>query len=136
MAIARGERGVHETPGKASTKRINEYLATVSMAPNDEIPWCSAFVNWVMRKANLPGAGKARARSWLSYGAAIDPPKPGAIAVLWRGKPTAATGHVGFYIGEEDAEHVLLLGGNQANAVNVSSYPKNRVLAYRWPDGQ
>ena len=45
------------------------------------------------------------------------------IAVLSRGGDPAA-GHVGFLFGETDA-HVVLLGGNQGDAVGVAAFPKS-----------
>ena len=41
-----------------------------------------------------------------------------------------ATGHVGFYAGEE-GNNVLVLGGNQSDAVNIRPFPWNRVLGIR-----
>ena len=29
-----------------------------------------------------------------------------------------------------------VLGGNQADAVNVKAFPRSRVTAYRWPAGE
>ena len=46
--------------------------------------------------------------------------------------PDPAQGHVGFYIGETPA-NLLLLGGNQHNAVSVAPFPKSRVIGLRWP---
>lgn len=31
---------------------------------------------------------------------------------------------------------LLVLGGNQGDAVNVRSFPRERVIGYRWPPGQ
>jgi hypothetical protein len=43
-------------------------------------------------------------------------------------------GHVGFVVGEDMARHaLLLLGGNQGNAVSVAAFDRNRVVGYRWP---
>jgi hypothetical protein len=41
-----------------------------------------------------------------------------------------APGHVGFYAGTEGSK-VLVLGGNQSDEVNISRYPKNRILGIR-----
>jgi hypothetical protein len=73
------------------------------------------------------------ARNWGKFG--IDcTPQPGAIITFWRGSPDGWQGHVGFYVGEDDA-NFHILGGNQGNAVNVSRYPKARFLKSRWPKG-
>jgi hypothetical protein len=31
---------------------------------------------------------------------------------------------------------LLILGGNQGDAVNIRAFPRGRVLAYRWPPGR
>ena len=45
--VAKKEKGTREFPGPKSNKRILEYHSTCKMkADSDEVPWCSAFVNW------------------------------------------------------------------------------------------
>jgi lysozyme family protein len=68
----------------------------------------------------------------LRWGTPIANGRYGAIAVLSRGADPAA-GHVGFLLGETDTE-IALLGGNQSDAVTVVTYPKARLLGFRWPD--
>lgn len=41
-----------------------------------------------------------------------------------------APGHVGFFAGYEMGT-IYLLGGNQGDSVNVSPYPKSRLLGIR-----
>ena len=41
-----------------------------------------------------------------------------------------AKGHVGLYAGHEGTK-ILLLGGNQSDAVCVARYPANRLLGIR-----
>lgn len=134
LALARRELGQREVPGPESNPRIQEYLRAVPLADArvvDETPWCSAFVNWCCREAGVLRSNSAAARSWLKVGEECDERK-GAIAVLWRGSRHGWQGHVGFVVGW-DATRVLLLGGNQGNAVSEKWYPKSRVLDYRWP---
>src|SRR5262249_44572978 len=59
-------------------------------------------------------------------------PQRGCIVVFWRGDPNAETGHVAFY-DHDDGDHIVVLGGNQGDAVTTARFPKSRVLAYRWP---
>lgn len=97
---------------------------------NDEISWCSIFVNWVCFKCVLPRSGSPMARSWLKVGEETKKPVIGDIVVLWRGNPDGWQGHVGFFISENDTQ-VYILGGNQNNQVCILPYPKYRVLSYR-----
>ena len=132
MEVAIAESGQREIPGPRHNERILEYHRWTSLqASDDETPWCSAFVNWCMGKAGFAGTNSAAARSWLTWGQRIEP-RYGCIAVLWRGSPASAQGHVGFYVGEDDG-YISLLGGNQGDRVSIAKFPKTRVLAFRWP---
>lgn len=129
MVIAEGEKGIKEITGISShTPRILEYHAMTTLkAKADEVPWCSSFMNWVMHRAGYPITRSAAAKSWMKWGKEV-PLQYGAIVILKR------TGghHVGFYTGET-ANTVYLLGGNQADAVNVRQYKKELVLSARMP---
>ncbi|MGI9422096.1 MAG: TIGR02594 family protein [Hyphomicrobiaceae bacterium] len=97
----------------------------------DDVPWCAAFVGACLDRAGHSGSGSLRARSYLGWGTAIDTAKLGAVAVLSRGRNPSA-GHVGFVIGESE-DTIILLGGNQGNAVSVARFSKDRLLGLRWP---
>lgn len=126
-------RKVREVPGAGDSPDIQAYLATCAGGfDDDETPWCSAFVNWCMTQAGIRGTNRANARSWLSWGKALSEPRPGCVVVLWRDKPNLAKGHVGFF-SEMNGSDLVLLGGNQGNAVSFRRYPQYRLLAYRWP---
>jgi uncharacterized protein (TIGR02594 family) len=134
MKIALHELGQHERAGKRhNNPRIMSYLRVVGFSSWDETPWCSAFANWCMLRAGLPGSGRATARSWLGWGMGlgVTGPRFGCVTVLRRtGNPTR--GHVGFWVGARSGQ-VLLLGGNQNDSVCVVGYPLTHVLGYRWP---
>lgn len=132
LRIARGELGVREVKGPGANARILAYFASTKLAPaqGDETPWCSAFACWCMEQAIHQSPARANARSWLSWGEPCNP-QLGAVVVLSRGL-LEHQGHVGFWLGEERGR-VILLGGNQGNAVSVQAYPLERVVGYRWP---
>jgi lysozyme family protein len=71
------------------------------------------------------------ARSYLEWGLPAETPELGAIAVLSRGRDPAL-GHVGFLVGLTD-EQVILLGGNQSDAVSVEAFERSRLLGLRLP---
>lgn len=142
MLTAQGELGTKEAPGEGQDNpRVLEYLASCSKdrggslgqwgASRDATPWCSAFVNWcIERDGTRQGTRSAWALSWDNWGREILEPFHGCIVVMTRGEG----GHVGFYDSamQEDPGMIRVLGGNQANAVNVRPYPKSRVVSYRW----
>lgn len=130
--IAEGELGVEEIPGTEDNPRIVEYLLTVfDHKQHDEVAWCSAFVSWCMTQAGYHSTHSALARSWMYYGLPAIKPLIGDIIVIRRGKE-AWMGHVGFYAGKR-GDNILLLGGNQSNAVNISAFPASSVIAMRRP---
>lgn len=135
MPIAISEIGVKEVAGDGDNPRIIEYLATVpldttaSERRNDETAWCSAFVNWCIEKSGKSGTRKSAASSWLTWGQSVATPRRGCIAVFKRN----GGNHVGFYI-SETANEIVLLGGNQSDAVNISKRSKAGFLGYRIPN--
>ncbi len=140
--------GVAEIPGPADSPRIVAYHARTSLpseyAREDETPWCSSFANYCVTEAgydSIEVTGSARARSWLVWGVGVAAEEPpyGAIVVLARGRGPQpgpevlnAPGHVGFFFGFASDDEILVLGGNQGDAVTVLPYPMGRVLGYRW----
>jgi uncharacterized protein (TIGR02594 family) len=128
--------GVKEFPGtdKNSPTIVGWLRSMLPWANNDEIAWCSAFVNGIAKEAkfeHFPSThNNALAREWLKKGTAVTTPQLGDVVVLWRGSKDAVTGHVGFYI-RENTDNVFLLGGNQSDSVNITAFPKSRVLGYR-----
>jgi uncharacterized protein (TIGR02594 family) len=134
LEIALKELGVKEYPGQPDNPRIVEYLKTTTLGSpdnsNDETPWCSSFVNWCMEQAHLQGTDNAMARSWLDWGRKLNKPRLGCVVVFSR-PPNPQSGHVAFYVGETPTD-IQVFGGNQGDEVNVSLYPKERFLDYRW----
>lgn len=138
MLIARGEVGQREVAGRRDNPRIVEYHQTTSLrATNDETPWCSSFVNWVLAQAGQRGTGSAAAISWKSWGepvGGLPQARTGDIVVLHRHGAPATSNHVGFLVRSEDGR-VTLLGGNQGNQVKESNYDLRHweVVAVRRP---
>ena len=129
---ARSVLGTHEIAGAQDNPFVVSCLAGVGLPhQHDETAWCAAFVQWALKQTGVAGTGRANARSYLTWGVALDAPKLGAVCVFSR-PPDPAHGHVAFYMGEHDGM-VSVLGGNQRNAVCVADYPRSRLIAMRWP---
>ena len=71
------------------------------------------------------------AKSYLEWGELLKEPTPGCVVVFSRD----GGGHVGFVVGQDKAGNLLVLGGNQGDAVNVKAFQRSRVTGYRWPAG-
>lgn len=133
--IALAEIGVQEVQGAADNPRIQEYIAATTLGAHqhDETPWCSAFVNWCMRRSGGVGTGRANARSWMDWGQELHVPRLGCVAVFSRDSAGPASGHVAFFVNKTTRKTLRVLGGNQGNRVCVAEYPESRLLGYRWP---
>ncbi|MEL6287245.1 MAG: TIGR02594 family protein [Pseudomonadota bacterium] len=133
MQRALRERGTTERPGAAHNAKIVAYYAAVGHAgiKRDEVAWCAAFAGAMLERSGIASSRSLMARSYARWGQRLKRPRRGCIVVLSR-TTNPALGHVGFFL-RETATHVVLLGGNQANAVNERRYAKARVVAYRWP---
>ena len=133
--------GIEEAEGHTSNPQILAMLQLDSRWPaEDEVAWCSAFVNYVAWLLGLPRSKSLGARSWLTVG------RPGTLSeaqlgfdvvILKRGTGNQpgpevinAAGHVGFYAGSEPGK-VKLLGGNQGDMVSLATFPAERVLGVR-----
>jgi TIGR02594 family protein len=132
--IAKQELGVKEIPKiTANNPRIIEYHSTTGKFLDDETPWCSSFVNWVVGRAGIKGTNSARALSWQSWGTRLDKPAYGSIGVIKWSKG----GHVGFVVGikrdRNGKEKIILLGGNQSNKVQYSEFAKHLFVAFVYP---
>ncbi|WP_439542651.1 TIGR02594 family protein [Hyphomicrobium sp.] len=127
------EFGQAERAGRAENARIVAMFRDAGNASivRDEVAWCAAFCGACLERAGIRSTRSLMARSYLAWGEAIAEPRMGAVAVFSRGNDPSL-GHVGFWLGESDGS-IVLLGGNQVNAVSVVRYPKSRLLGLRWP---
>ncbi len=138
--IAQRFIGTKEIAGSLDNPQLMAMLTLDNNWPqDDEVPWCSAFANYVCWLLRLPRSKSLLARSWLEIGQSIDLKYGHAsfdVVILKRGldqpgpEDTTAPGHVGFYAGQS-ATLVEMLGGNQADQVKISRYPKSRILGVR-----
>jgi uncharacterized protein (TIGR02594 family) len=133
IPTAEAEIGVKEVKGSEHNERVVEYHSTTTLqATTDETPWCSSFVNWVMKQAGHKGTNSARAIDWAKWGRKLDRPAYGAIAVFRWNPPPDKKGHVGFVVGRKGSR-IELLGGNQGNEVKVQNYGTSKIIAYVVP---
>jgi len=130
---AKMDMGVREVKGAGNNARVSEYhLNTSAGDSTDEVPWCSSFVNFHVKKAGYKGTNSKAAKSWATWGLGINSPRVGCIAV----KARKGGNHVGIVASVDFAKGRLgLLGGNQGNfgEVKISSYPIGVFTNFRIP---
>lgn len=135
--------GTEEVAGDADNPFIRWCHASTTMGEQaDSVPWCSSFLNRLCWMLRLPRSNSALARSWLSVGVPVLGPTDQAragydVVVIKRGvgdqpgpENMTAPGHVGLFAGFEGGD-VLILGGNQSDAVNIKRFSRGRILGIR-----
>ena len=138
--LAQRFTSIEEVGGNVDNPQIMAMLRLDMKWPShDEVPWCSAFVNYICFLCRHPRSKDLRARSWLRIGrpVTLDQAEAGDIVIIKRGQGEQpgpevydAPGHVGFFAGRMDG-FVEILGGNQSDTVKLSRYSTTRLLGVR-----
>lgn len=134
VAISASFIGLTEIKGPKHNADILKFWKDIKRGgiKDDETAWCAGFVGAMLVRAGLkiPTNVPEGARSYLTWGKKLDKPANGCIVVFTRD----GGGHVGFVVGKDENGNLLVLGGNQGDAVNVKAFSTSRVTGYRWPD--
>ncbi len=125
MVTAYKEIGQSEISGKKANPKILEYFKASKFWGKDDSgarnAWCASFVSWVMEKNGYISVKNSfRAKEWSKFGKQIKNPIHGAIGI----KKRRGGGHVAFVVGKsKDGKFLYMLGGNQADMVQIKRYP-------------
>lgn len=136
--LAQAHVGLKEIKGPEDEQKIVQMFADVghSWVKDDETAWCAAFVGAMLERSGLASTRKLNARSYLDWGEPVkrQDAQQGDIVIFTRGDPNGWQGHVAFFV-EDKGHQIVVLGGNQSNAVTVSGYQPKRLLGIRrWPE--
>lgn len=130
---ARRDLGERETLGANDSPRIRAILKRFSWQWLTGQPWCgSILADWMTDCGYTPPKNAFRARAWLAWGEEILGPAVGAVVVFER----EGGGHVGIIVGKDSRGRLLVIGGNQSNAVTIAAFEMQRALGYRLPVGE
>lgn len=142
-ALAERFIGTAEVSGHVDNPQVMAWLTADATWPqNDEVAWCSGFVNWVCKIFRVPRSKSLRARSWLGVGTPVeleDAKQGWDVCIFKRGGKNqpgpdvlTAPGHVAFFSAyKPGSAWVYVLGGNQRNEVSVARYRVNNLLGIR-----
>lgn len=136
MKVARSLIGTRETPGGADNPEILRWARDLGgliakTYKHDATPWCALYVCHVLRTGGQKWIDTLWALNYAKYGQKLPGPVVGAVVC---GKRSGG-GHVGFIAGRDSAGNLMVLGGNQSDAVNVRPFRRSWAVAYRWPPG-
>lgn len=133
--IIEGEKhlGQKEYPGAANNPWIVSLWKLIKRGgiKADAVPWCAAYVGGCLEAVGIKSTRFESAKSYLTWGVKLTRPVYGCIAVFSR----AGGGHVGFVVGSDGKGRLLILGGNQGDAVSIAPIEGKRAVGYRWPAG-
>lgn len=129
---ARKYEGLKEIKGTLHEPLILKFRKLVHSPFNDdESAWCSAFVGACFELVGIRSTRSDLARSWLKWGVSC-PPILGAVAVFWRENPKSWKGHVGFVVGKDKNDNLIIFSGNTENMVKIAPFKRERLLDCRW----
>ena len=133
LTEARKHIGLKEVKGVQTNLKIKSWLSNLrAWWSDDETAWCGTFVAHCIKTAGYPLPKHwYRAKDWLNWGIEISAPCLGCVVVFER----IGGGHVGFVVGKDNTGRLMVLGGNQGDAVTVVPFQASRVAGYRMPVG-
>lgn len=133
VELARSLIGLHEVKGAQHAPEVLAMWRDIKRGgiKDDETPWCAAFAGAMLERAGIRSSRFESAKSYLGWGVELGAPVYGCIVVFTRD----GGGHVGFVVGVTEFGGLLVVGGNQGDAVNIKAFPRDRVSGYRWPEG-
>jgi len=123
--------GLEEIKGSRHAPEIVQFWKDIKRGgiKDDETPWCAAYVGSMLERVGIKSSRFEGSSSYLKWGERIDKPVLGCIVTFSR----SGGGHVGFVVGRTEGGNLLVLGGNQSDAVNIKEFTLDRVTGYMWP---
>ncbi|WP_319528995.1 TIGR02594 family protein [uncultured Cohaesibacter sp.] len=138
VQVGRSYLGLKEYKGNRHNPKILEWWQLIRMPfTDDETAWCAGYVGGVLEECGIRSTRSAAAKSyfWNRWGQVLSGPCVGAIVVFWRKTPDGKYGHVGIVVGRDRYGNLMVLGGNQGDAVSIKPFSVDRVVSYHFPDG-
>jgi uncharacterized protein (TIGR02594 family) len=137
MNEANSNYGISEDPDGWNLKIKGWQLGTgvkgIFTDDGDGNAWCAAFCDAMLKPFGYRGPeaiDRVRAKEWSEWGKESSSPGFGSIGI----RVEKGAYHVGFVAGATlDGKGVILLGGNQGNAVNYTQFSRSSFVAFRYP---
>lgn len=130
--------GTKEIVGKLHNPQIQEFLESCDNIGGrkdkklhaDEVPWCSAIINWLAEQCDMEKTNNALAASWDRYNEDTGEwVEEGDIVTL--AQPGRHVTLANKRFNKKTAKTFEGLGGNQGNAIKVSTYSVSKIKATR-----
>jgi uncharacterized protein (TIGR02594 family) len=133
VTLGRKDIGFHEV---GDNQGIEQFIQQAKCGQLGD-PWCAIWANAKLEQSGIGGTRSASSQSFRHSPnfVALQRPAIGALAVFWRNSRTSGLGHIGFYMGETPTQ-ILVLGGNESDAVRQQFETRNQLIGYWWPKSQ
>ena len=128
VAVEEMNKDISETGDNPEILKYFDYtqLKGTLASQTDKTAWCAAFVNFCLENSGIEGSNHAAVYTFKTWGQSYSIPQFGSIAIM-------NYSHVGFVVGRNKDGRLIILGGNQNDAVNLSPNSTNNVLKYVYP---
>jgi uncharacterized protein (TIGR02594 family) len=129
QAYGLGESAWRETGSNSYIKALWDEIGYDGSRFADETAWCAVFVGAILKRSGNKYYQTASSQAYAKYGVevSVDEIQQGDIIVFYRKGTSSGLGHVGFATGKQTATSIEVLGGNQRNTLNVSSFLKSNA---------
>lgn len=133
LVAARKYLGLKEVVGSGNNPEIVAMWVKLGLPFRDDAtPWCAGFVGFVFESAGIHSTRSGLALSYSNWGVPLKSPAVGCVVTFTR----VGGGHVGFIVGKDQSGNLMVLGGNQSDAVNIKPFAPARATSFRWPAGE
>lgn len=104
-----GEIGVREELGHNDGLAIRAYLRVTGF--DYPVPWCAAFVSWVLTECGVNNVASAWSPSWFPREKLVTNPRKGDVFGLYYARK-GRVAHVGFIDEWPDGDYCITVEGN------------------------
>jgi len=135
LEIARKYLGLKELPGSRKNEVITEMYSSFGYPYDENTHWCVLFLNLILREGSYCYMRTLWVFDYLKYPGkdlTLEELKPGDIVILGKQSPGSIWGHIGFFVERSD-NIIYILGGNQAESVNIAGFRSSDFIAGKKP---
>lgn len=127
-ALSLGEQFWQENGSNPNITALWDEIGYPGAKFADKTAWCAVFVGAVLKRSGNKYIQSASSQAYVNYGTEVDLKdiRQGDIVVFYRGGVNSNKGHVGFYAGNKTSTHIDVLGGNQSDGLNITSFSINK----------
>lgn len=124
--LSLGTKAWQETGSNPNIKALWDEIGYNGSRFADQTAWCAVFVSAVLKRSGNKYLKTASSQAYKNYGEEVHirDIKCGDLVVFYRKGKNSGQGHVGFATGKYTDTHIMVLGGNQSDNLNIRSFKR------------